>query len=370
MLERCVFIVTGEHPDRCIGGSELQAYLLAKSLTKYFGLVCFCTTFSKKSGVKEESENLIHIALKSRHFLRKVIDFIRKFVYYKPQIVYVRCLYSFWWLNLLVKFFRIPIVFHLSGDSQTSYANILQHFTVRNLLKNFYLWNTRYSDIIIAQTETQANLYYQSFNRRPEVLYNSQSPNLKPLLKEYSIIKIIWIGKAFKNPEKFIELFFAMKHKFNYEFYMVGVFGAEQIKQFLSLANKYANFTFLGELSREEVDNYLNSSHVLINTSDIEGFPNTFIEAWQRGVIVISDKVNPDNVLTNNRIGFVCKSIDSIVASIERLFSDDLALAKEYSIRAMEYALKAHNIDINIDKLFSIIKKLLPENAQSNISQF
>lgn len=368
MSERCVFIISGEHPDFCIGGSELQAYLLAQNLTKYFRLVCFITTYSKEYGEKKESPNLIHIALNNDSILRKVIDFKKKLEFYKPQIVYVRCLYSFWWLNLLVKFFKIPTVFHLSGDSQTRYADILQHFTLRTFLKNFYIWNIRYSNIIIAQTETQANLYFQTFNRRPVVLYNSQLPNMKPMIKEYSIIKIIWIGKAFKNPEKFIELFSALKHKVNYEFLMVGVFSEEQTKQYLLLANKYANFTFLGELSREEVGNYLNASHVLINTSDIEGFPNTFIEAWQRGVIVISNKINPDNVLTKNRIGFVCESIDSIVATIEGLFTNDFVLAKEYSVLAREYALKKHNVHINIDRLFSIIKNHLSANAQSNIS--
>ena len=56
---------------------------------------------------------------------------------------------------------------------------------------------------------------------------------------------------------------------------------------------------YIGSLTNSEVQDWISKSKLLINTSDAEGFSNTYIEAWANGVPVISHGVDPDDVIKN-----------------------------------------------------------------------
>ena len=60
---------------------------------------------------------------------------------------------------------------------------------------------------------------------------------------------------------------------------------------------------------------------LFVSTSSTEGFPNSFLQAWARGVPVVSF-FDPDGLIAANRLGYVApnltemkKSIDSILNS-------------------------------------------------------
>ncbi|MBK7478826.1 MAG: hypothetical protein IPI69_03215 [Bacteroidales bacterium] len=59
-MKQTIFVVTGDHPNNCTGGSEFQAYLIAKALAIFLGRTYFCTMFSNETCIGYEDENLIH----------------------------------------------------------------------------------------------------------------------------------------------------------------------------------------------------------------------------------------------------------------------------------------------------------------------
>ena len=363
-----IFVITGEHPDYCTGGAELQAYLIARSLSEYFNKVFFCTVYSGTSFVRSESKDLIHISLKKEFLPKKVVRFVRYARQFKPGIFYVRCLYSFWWLKIISIFFRIPIIFHISGDSQAKYQVINIKTVPSVFLRNFYLWSTSQASLVIAQSIDQSKIYKKTFGIKPEIVYNAQFPIKTDMQKSYSKIKVLWIGKIFKNPEKFIDLSEAMKLNDIFEFIMVGMLSLDQKKSISERQKNNVNIKYLGQLPREKVYYELENAHVLINTSDSEGFPNTFIEAWQRGVIIISDKINPDNILIRYRIGFICETIVEMKEKLTELFEFKTGVALDYSARAKLYTDEYHNFNKTISQLYRIIGPFLKNNGKSNIS--
>lgn len=66
---------------------------------------------------------------------------------------------------------------------------------------------------------------------------------------------------------------------------------------------KMSNGSVKGRLEHFETLKLISNAKALINTSNFEGFPNVFLEAWGMGVPVLSLKVNPGNVFNKYNLG-------------------------------------------------------------------
>ena len=78
-----------------------------------------------------------------------------------------------------------------------------------------------------------------------------------------------------------------------------------------------------GPVSYHEVNNYFLESKIFLNTSDSEGFPNSFLQAWARSVPVVSF-FDPDNIIRDREIGRSPKDLNAMKSDVEALLSDDL----------------------------------------------
>ena len=78
------------------------------------------------------------------------------------------------------------------------------------------------------------------------------------------------------------------------------------------------NVVATGRLSHTEALQLIAESKAVINTSNFEGFPNIFLEAWASGVPVISLNVNPGDVFNHYKLGICCHGdIRKMKAAIE-----------------------------------------------------
>jgi glycosyltransferase involved in cell wall biosynthesis len=82
------------------------------------------------------------------------------------------------------------------------------------------------------------------------------------------------------------------------------------------------NLEYLGELPIERVNEELSQSDIFVNTSSAEGFPNTFIQAWLRGTLVISCFVDPDRCLSQGGAGIVAGSPSQLISVVGELLND------------------------------------------------
>jgi glycosyltransferase involved in cell wall biosynthesis len=122
---------------------------------------------------------------------------------------------------------------------------------------------------------------------------------------------------------------------------------------------KENNIEVMGELPNDKVNNLLSQSHILVNTSQSEGFSNTFIQAWMRKVPVVSLQVDPDHIIEREGIGFCCTgNFEKLAGNTKRLIKDH-ELREQMGRKAREYAVQHHSLK-NMELIIKVFDKLLP----------
>jgi glycosyltransferase involved in cell wall biosynthesis len=212
------------------------------------------------------------------------------------------------------------------------------------------------ADLIIAQTETQKNLlikYLNIPNNKIEIIPNMHPvPPLKG--KNSEVLMILWMAniKSLKQPELFVKL---AEYFSGYDclFTMVGANQDKALYETVSCAAQaLPNLRFLGSLCYEDALSVLDEASIFVNTSLLEGFPNTFIEAWMREVPTVSLNVDPDDVIKKNRLGFHSRTFDQLIKDIKFLIYNRDVL-REMGVNARKYAVRVHDIDQLMPKYFN-----------------
>lgn len=360
-----VITITGQHPNEAKGGAEMQTHMISTTIAEQGGDVTLVTLFSNSDNDVIEASGLSHVAIsKQRSFFSRAFK-LYKFIKASDNLdfIYVRCLYSFWWLKIISYILRIPIAFHVSSDSYCQYLKFNEHsISLRSIRKylrqNFYLFWIRFSSVVFCQNGTQKDLLKLNFNIN-SILVRNGHPSLHrcPEKTIHNEITIVWVAKQEKNPELFLELATEFYDDNRFRFVMIGVFDRHSAEYYKKQEQKCSHFVFRGELENQEVNDLLEKSHVFVNTSSYEGFPNTFIQSWLRGVPVLSFFVNPDNIFSKENIGYCSGDVKTACSNLRELFDNEGQIFKLQSHNAYSYAIKNHDIEILAKNICAIMLK-------------
>jgi glycosyltransferase involved in cell wall biosynthesis len=102
------------------------------------------------------------------------------------------------------------------------------------------------------------------------------------------------------------------------------------------------NVQFLGKVSPEKAQEAIANAAVLLSTSDGEGFPNIFTQAWCSGTPVVSLKIDPDGIIKQLGLGTVPGSIAGAITDIIALLASPQR-REEMAERARRHITEAHN---------------------------
>jgi glycosyltransferase involved in cell wall biosynthesis len=124
---------------------------------------------------------------------------------------------------------------------------------------------------------------------------------------------VLWVGRdaPYKRAWLFAELARMLpKHQFA----MVG--------NIHSIRTPPSNLTLLGAKMPAELPEIYCGSKVLVNTSEVEGFPNVLIEAGMHGVPYVGF-IDPDGVVGEHSLGFLAKDLNGMAIAIDTLMSKE-----------------------------------------------
>ncbi|MEP7294857.1 MAG: glycosyltransferase family 4 protein [Burkholderiales bacterium] len=178
----------------------------------------------------------------------------------------------------------------------------------------------RSADAVLVQNVLQRQLLKDNFGKDGLILANCY---VEPDAGVASPVgHVLWVGtvKPGKYPESFVEL--ARRHP-ALKFRMVGgadvqdSSGQAYFDRIREEAAKVVNLEFVGHVPFHKVGRHFDDASLFVNTSAAEGFPNTFLQAWIRGVPTLSF-VSPE--VTPGQTGtIVCRDLEEMVARIGSL---------------------------------------------------
>jgi glycosyltransferase involved in cell wall biosynthesis len=154
--------------------------------------------------------------------------------------------------------------------------------------KAIFGWGIRHADAIVVQNETQAALANSTYGRECTLIKSCYEPHPDALPAGKG--DVLWVAtiRRWKRPDFFLKLAAEFPQQ---TFRMIGGpdkdDGAyyDEIRQ---RAQQIPNLKFMGFVPHADVEQHFNGARAFVNTSVAEGFPNTFLQAWSRGMPVVS----------------------------------------------------------------------------------
>lgn len=157
---------------------------------------------------------------------------------------------------------------------------------------------------------------------------------------------VAWVGH-FRKIKNLITLADICSQMKNIEFKIAGI-AYINLDNDSSLAiekmKRMSNVEFVGYIDNSQIQNFLSRAVCLLNTSFLEGFSNTFLEAWSVGTpIVTTNQVNPDNLIGNHQIGLVANSFEELPNKLVEIYSYADYEYNKISKRCYEYVIQNHD---------------------------
>lgn len=218
---------------------------------------------------------------------------------------------------------RRRFVFRAASDSDCDPAKLLIRYARDRWL---YSCGLRRADAILVQSATQAASLWRHYGLAGRVAGMLVEPAVRQGERD---IDVLWVGniRQVKRPDRVLALAAQLPQA---RIHMVGgpLPGEEALYERIRRdAMGMTNLTFHGRMAYRDVSALYAHARLLVNTSEVEGFPNVYLQAWIHGVPVIS-YLDPDDVIRRNGLGAVVGSPLSMRDEVRRLLADPVALSE------------------------------------------
>ena len=251
------------------------------------------------------------------------------------------------------------VIYAVSNDWQVD-PNYLSK--MNSLFKKAYINSLRKSYVAV-QKKRQMELLSNNFNISSSIVPNIYKTSFEDTVSHQNRDIVLWVGrinKKQKKPELFIKL---AKSLSGTKFVMIGSRQSGEEDYFTKIKNKanyVPNLHFEGFVKPSEIENYFVNAMMLINTSEFEGFPNTYLEAWGNGTPVVSYNETPhENTSLTDRdqdIIINANSFDELKYSVRNL-TDDIEKREMTAKKARNYVQTNHSPEVSYEKFLRCINQ-------------
>jgi glycosyltransferase involved in cell wall biosynthesis len=356
-----LLVLAPEYRTHGIGGAELQQTLLAKALVRRGLKVSMIVADygqadgSVWDGIVTHKAYRMDAGMRGLRLLHprstgvwSAMKRARARIYYSSCADYLPGV-----IALFAQRHGRKSVFRVAHDTDCQPDRLSIHWRS----KLAYRYGLKHVDLVLAQSQNQQADMLKNFGRISRVV-----PSLVELAAgggELAArnVQVLWVGnmRPFKRPNLALDLAASMPEV---SFQIIGGEDSDAPNLYRDLKARAAslpNVSFEGPRSYEEVERRMTQTRLLINTSESEGFPNTYMQAWVRGTPVVA-MFDPDGVIEREGLGSAASSLNQMRTAIRGLLgnADAWQLA---SARSRQYVSARHGekaVDAYVDVLGSL----------------
>ncbi len=341
------------------GGAERQQYLLANELVKRgFDVHVATLQYDSRDRQTVDDVTLWHIIPDVRGISNapyKTLRLLRGLHRIDADIYYVRgnnflCMVT----ALYTRTTGRQFVYAVANDSNVDPAQL----TDLGVLRYLYVRAMQSADRVIAQTTHQKELLASEHDIDAVQIPNGYDlPPTADLAPHTDRQYVLWVGSMDpkqKRPKRFLDL---ARQLPDVQFRMIGPPDNDNPEYFDEVeadARSVPNLEFLGFVEPEDIHSQYRDAIGVVNTSDYEGFPNVFLEAWRYGTPVISLQHSLDGILTDEPVGIHAGSMDALVDAVERVTSNS-SLHESLGLGGRTYMEENYSLEQLVDRYENIL---------------
>jgi glycosyltransferase involved in cell wall biosynthesis len=221
-----------------------------------------------------------------------------------------------------------------------------------------YRWGLRAAEAVVVQNVAQLELLKRHFHRDGHLIQNGyEEPQAQPGTFEGNVLWAATV-KPLKRPDHVLALARRLRHL---RFLMVGGPGVDRGAQayFDGIAHQargLSNLTMTGHVPFRDVGLAFDEASVCLNTSDYEGLPNTFMQAWLRGIPTLSF-VRPESAPGVSGT-LACEDLDHMALRLDRLTRDRAAWSAA-SQACRRHFQDHHTMDVAVARYLEVFDQVL-----------
>ena len=352
------------NPDvkKVFGGAEVDLYFLATELAKDEN---FDVSFITADYGQDDFENIENVRIiKSLNFNKNALTGAKRVwqaMHAADSHIYFQEAVS--WGTFLVALFcsshKRTFVYRTANQGESD-GTFLRG---QPLLKKAFSWSLHKAGTVIVQNEIDKENMHNSIGIDSTVI-----PNGQPLIESGQSKRdtILWVGRSthLKRPELFVKI---AENFPDEKFTMIcqEATGDENYKALLAQAQEVENLKFIKAVPFAKVSSYFQQAKVFVNTSDSEGFPNTFIQACNCATPILSLNVNPDDFINRHNCGISCNGDwKQMVDSLRDMLQENRYI--ELGENGKNYAEERHDLAKIIKQYKELFRELVKHNKPAS----
>lgn len=227
-------------------------------------------------------------------------------------------------------------VYRSASDTDCDPARLLIRYRRDRAL---YEYGLRRAGAILVQSVWQKRTLARHYGLAGRVAGMLVAPPAPPAARD---IDVLWVSnlRGVKRPDRVLELARSLPQL---HVHMVGgpLPGEEALyRQTAQAAAALPNVTFHGRVAYHDAPALFARARVFLNTSDVEGFPNSYLQAWVHGVPVVT-LIDPDHLIQRDGLGAAAKVPAALAGALRGLLEDPTAWRQAHE-RCLAYMARKH----------------------------